>query len=1364
MSSSHHNARITGVGRRRLRSVDIEQNMQARREVERRRDSARMYFVNQLHVQGVQPDPNSRFNFDLDRSAHHGSFLDYSITHPDDDWYGDVLTYLSCLKGSLLDRLRSDWSSLGGIAFTLQVNVNYQSGTDHRIFRNTALYSEYYRVYTARDVIVSIDAALGDIERENQQFNNGRSDWKVFLVSNSVLRVNQIRQSASVVGGGKFLKILYSHRGGKAYIPLPTWVQAKQGCINIKNEDIYCFKYVMECALMLHTSPDADKIKNINRASLYKDRDSFNYGNLIFPIHPLDVELFEKLNSHLNLAINTYCVEEEKGSLAVIDHSDNHSRDAWQVNLLYITNRTDRDEQTDAHWVLIKDMNKLVKGLNGMVKGARRFLCPRCTMDYASQESLEEHQIQCFKEEPKRPLLPRPYEAYKCFSNLHKKRSKPFAIYADFEAFNAVIDHSKDATDSITLKKRQTKQVASGFCFHTVCKDYPQFNHTVLQTYDQSTFNQSFDTDIGTAFILAIELEQARIQAIIAQYFSYPLDNINYQNKHNDKCVFCNLSMTRGFMPHWKYKNFRSPDSFTKMNDEGDEVKDSAAWFQRMRMFKGPLSTSFQQQLLRENMSSMRAWDPTKINKNYIGNCHFACGAGTKGIGRYGKIPVLFHNLSNYDEHLILKSLDPSLFTKKFNGIPLAGDKFMSFSVGDVEFLDSFRFLTSSLESLVNNLKKSGPSVFVNLTNGIRTYCERKGVTYTDDILKLMTQKGEFPYEYFDSPARLEDQALPPRSAFHSKLAGATKEEKYSISEEEYQNAQHVWTTMKCQSLRDYHDLYLLQDTLLLSDVFENFRRLCRSENDLEPLWYPSLPGYSQDSCFLHTKSPRVGELDIPFYLELFPEGSSDMYLFMEESIRGGISMTPGRYAKANHKYLDDYDPNEPSKHILYWDANNLYGYAMSQPLPFGGYEWVTPPSECHEIVQAIKDGIITDDDPHGYMLEVDGYFPDEVHDYLKDFPPAPVKQVVTEDMISPYSQQLNTQFEIKHDNASLKLLCTLNPRVKYKVHHRNLQLYMQLGFIVTDVHRVLRFQQSTWMKSYIDHNTAKRAVATSAFEKDFYKLMNNAAYGKFIQNNRKHSTVIAIDPWKMDLKATWDPFLQDRRIVNETLVLGYLKKGRAECNSPLPVGSVILEHSKWLMYDFFYNTVKRVYEDKARLIFTDTDSLCLEIQTDDVMADLTQHGLDSLMDLSEWPKNTDYYGKEYYNPINKKVIGKFKDEMVTDDQITYITEVVALRSKMYSCLQSNNKNKATAKGITRAAKKGISHKDYMECLFTKDDYEIKRVDMWKINSVDNNLYLNVTSKQTLSPCDSKCYLIDATHTVCYGHYSIRPVNNPVTS
>ena len=206
-------------------------------------------------------------------------------------------------------------------------------------------------------------------------------------------------------------------------------------------------------------------------------------------------------------------------------------------------------------------------------------------------------------------------------------------------------------------------------------------------------------------------------------------------------------------------------------------------------------------------------------------------------------------------------------------------------------------------------------------------------------------EKDIFPYDLFRHPSVFDIKSLPSIDSFYNDL---NEEE---CDPKDYEHARNVWNKMHFSTFEDYHDLYLLQDVLLLSDIFERFRLLCRQENNLEPLHYFSLPGYSFDSALLHSnKYPRIGEDSriYPFEIELFSKGQEEMYQFMEEAVRGGVSMTPGRYAKANHKYLPIYDASKPSIFINYWDANNLYGWAMGQYLPYGGYKWIRTIEECN--------------------------------------------------------------------------------------------------------------------------------------------------------------------------------------------------------------------------------------------------------------------------------------------------------------------------------------------------------------------------------------------------------------------------------
>ena len=283
---------------------------------------------------------------------------------------------------------------------------------------------------------------------------------------------------------------------------------------------------------------------------------------------------------------------------------------------------------------------------------------------------------------------------------------------------------------------------------------------------------------------------------------------------------------------------------------------------------------------------------------------------------------------------------------------------------------------------------------------------------------------------------------------------------------------------------------------------------------------------------------------------------------------------------------MKNYNKSEPSKYVMYLDANNLYGWAMSQYLPTGNFKWMTEKEIKKTNLAKYKE-----DSKKGLILEVDLEYPEELHDLHNDYPLEPEKVKVTNNMLSPYCKRIAKKYNISTVLVS-KLIPTLSNKEKYVLHYRNLQLYLDLGLKLTKVHRVLEFNQSPWLKQYIDFNTQKRTNAKNAFEKDFFKLMNNSVFGKTMENIRKRVDVRLVTYEKKLLKMTAKPTYVSSKIFNENLVAVHKIKETLTLNRPAYVGMCILDLSKTLMYDFRYNYIKQKYGDKAKLLFTDTDSL----------------------------------------------------------------------------------------------------------------------------------------------------------------------------
>ena len=391
------------------------------------------------------------------------------------------------------------------------------------------------------------------------------------------------------------------------------------------------------------------------------------------------------------------------------------------------------------------------------------------------------------------------------------------------------------------------------------------------------------------------------------------------------------------------------------------------------------------------------------------------------------------------------------------------------------------------------------------------------------------------------------------------------------------------------------------------------------------------------------------------------------MYQFVEKGMRGGISYIANRYGKANNKYMQNWNPNETSKYLMYLDANNLSGWAMSQYLPTGNFKWLNK-----QQIKNINWKTVPKDNKTRYLLEVDLDYPNELHDLHNDYPCAAEQIKVTPNMLSDYCQRIADKFGIKSGEVK-KLIPTLANKSKYVLHYRNLQLYRELGLKLKKIYRVLSFDQSPWLKTYIDFNTRQRTNAKNAFEKDFFKLMNNSVFGKTMENIRKREDIKLVTNEKQLSKLTSKPTFINSKIFNENLLAVHKIKESLTLNRPAYVGMCILDLSKTLMYDFHYNFVKNKYGNKAKLLFTDTDSLTYEIEAEDVYQDFWKHK--DMFDNSDYSSN-----HQYFDATNKKVIGKFKDEAAG----VPITEFVGLRSKMYSYIKDNNNGGKTAKGIKK--------------------------------------------------------------------------------
>ena len=1033
---------------------------------------------------------------------------------------------------------------------------------------------------------------------------------------------------------------------GSSYTPLPKELRNSMcGLINLQNKDDKCLLW----SLVRHLNPRKKNPQRITKDDMEFAK-SLDFSGITFPVTRNQINRIETQNK-INIYVYGYDTE-RKAPYPIYPTKPSLNRYDDSLDLLYIEGKNELGEETN-HYVLIEDFSKFNSKFTK--HNGKKHFCRNCLQCFYSNESLAKHGVYCIAINGGQAIdMPEKYQDKNgiwrspCvyFKNHHKSLPVPFCIVADFECTTEKISGCQPS-DSRSYTQQYQKHTACSFGYKVVCH-YDQYYSGDVVIYRGE--------DCIQKFMKCMFEEVQNCQSIIRDNFNKPLKMTKKDEKAFKKATHCHICE----------KRYRVDD---------EPVRDHC-----------------------------------HVTGKYRGSAHQTCNLKLQISAEKIKIPVVFHNLKGYDSHFIINELGEIIKKSednikiKIKVIAQNAEKYISFYIGQhLYFIDSFAFMSSSLEKLAGNLSEDD---FI--------YTKK---SYTDPIqFNLMKQKGVYPYDYMDSFSKFNDTELPNIDQFYSLLTDS------GITDKDYNHAKNVWNTFNLKNMGEYHDLYLRTDILLLTDVFESFRKTCLAYYRLDPLHYSTAPGLAWDAMLKMTG----------INLELLTD--IDMQLFIEKGLRGGISYIAHRHAEANNKYMKNFDPDKLISFLMYLDANNLYGWAMSKPLPYGNFKWVN------------ADGVITKEYGIGHIYEVDLEYPEELHDLHNDYPCAPEKIKVTDDMLSDYCREIKDKFNICSGNVN-KLIPTLSDKTNYVLHEENLKLYLSLGLKLKKIHRVLEFSEKPWLKPYIDFNTEKRKEAKNAFEKDFFKLMNNSVFGKTMENIRKRSNIkLETDPNHF-LRQTAKPTFVSCKIFHENLVAVHMKKSFLKLDKPSYVGMCILDLSKVLMYDFHYNFIKAKYGDKAKLLFTDTDSLCYHILTDDVYEDLYNHK--DMFDNSDYSKSFKFYFDE-----NKKVIGKFKDEAAGNP----ITSFIGHKSKMYSYTvelpKVKIKNVKKAKGIKKnIIERDLDHKDYLSVLQNKT---IRKHKMKTIRSDHHVVSSYEINKTSLSCFDDKRYILDdGIRTYAYGHYKI---------
>jgi len=651
-------------------------------------------------------------------------------------------------------------------------------------------------------------------------------------------------------------------------------------------------------------------------------------------------------------------------------------------------------------------------------------------------------------------------------------------------------------------------------------------------------------------------------------------------------------------------------------------------------------------------------------------------------------LPIVFHNLKNYDMHALCIAGLAKIGHWRLSPIAQTTERYITLTAYNqvdidengspiyftLRFIDSYQFLSASLDRLASSLDRQA----MQHVQGLRhVYYE-----LDEDVLY---HKGVFPYSYLDCEEKMDERQLPAIEEFFDTLSNSQR-----TTPADYARAQKAWRQFNCRTLGDYLMRYLQVDCLLLADVFENYRVNSIREYALDPANFITLPQYTFAAAFKQSQCDLLTDVE--------------MYEHFEDGIRGGMCFVNKHLLQAQNLAITPTLSTHPSTHtyISYWDANNLYGNALRQLLPCAEFVWLT-----RQEAQSIDWAAIDTEGQYGYCLRVDLHYPPAVQDATQDYPLAAEQADVEFEMFTPFmKQQWAKRCEMRESAAACgykkerKLLMSVSDKKDYVVHFKLLKFYLKMGLQLMQVHSVIKFKQAAIFRDYIDHNSALRQAATDDFSKDMYKLLNNSLFGKTMENVRGRKDYKLVNNEASLLKETSKPQFISLHRFAEDLVLVHLFNLNVKLDKPIFIGQAVLDLSKLIMYELRYETLPKYeaeFGGKIEVCGGDTDSLVCFITGINLSEQLHPAMLrDDLLDSSNYVNTHVLWSSK-----NKARLGCIKDEVCGE----VLREAVLLKPKCYSMITLNNKhNKKTAKGVQRCVREAITHERYLEVLLIQKE------------------------------------------------------------
>ena len=1318
--------------------------------------------------------------FSITHSTHQGVAEMYQLNFSDDET--ELIPRLQDGMRAAYDKLTDIQRSDKNVKYYVSLKCRFYKPTDSGIITDPPIVfnSETCSLLPTSNMRRQIEIIYQNIIDQMLGYEGNTSGWAILNYVS--LNINVVR---------------YEPLKGSSYIDLPKDIKNKKACINIQNRDDHkCFLWSILAYLhpVVHTN-------NQHYVKHYKQyEDELNMVGITYPVDICDgINLFEQNN---DISVNVFGLNKKKWVFPARLTKNKKER---HVNLLYISN------SSHGHYVLIKDLSRLLAGQINNWKH-KKFICERCFHACTTQNILDKHQERCKEPRGQLEVYPDPGTKLK-FEKIDHQHPMDFFIVADMETYEETVSgvDNPEENEEKSYTKKKGRHVAYSACYLIVSTD-ENFHHAprvfkgtncvseFLDSLQQDvrelkeTLNRGIKLKMTEEDLQKFENETSchicgkdyhnkgeNVEVVVKDHrhltgiytaSAHQSCNLNYKQPKQVPIFFHNL---KSFDAHFILQHV-NPKKHGRVTCIPQTTEKYISFTIGDMVFKDSLA--FTLKSLDDLVKTLKP-EQLLVTRRYLENY-------VHKLSSFQDIPS---NLGLYDE-----TLGETAHQRKQNWY--AHDAHTNFTDNDVDVDSDDDDVTGTVESLSGNDESEVGQSFYRHVNPdpVSPLTKRRKVDTTDKVMynisdlpandyrrhpykhptlteaemvqvdekfQLMLEKGVYFYEYIKNLAVLDETSLPSQNHFYSSLNDV------HITDKQYTRAQEVWTKFGMQTLWNYHDLYLIMDVLLLADVLKVFQSMCLNSYNIDPLHSYTASGFAWQAALRMTGV----ELDLL--------SDKEMFKFFEDAKRGGVSVISQRYAKANIPGREDYDSSQPSSFLLYVDMNNLYGGGMLGCLPVGEFEWINVPLE--EILNT------SDNAEYGYYVEVDIEYPEHLHDEHNDYPLAAEKIKVQK--LSSYQKEMlrvkyktenskltKEQIENMVDNfqSSEKLIPNLMNKTKYIVHYQLLKYFVAMKLEITNIHRTIRFKQRPWLKPFIDFNTMKRQEAKSDFEKDFFKLLNNAFFGKTMENIREHRDIDLVASEAKLMKLVAKPTFRNFTIFREDLIAVERYKSLVKLDKPIFIGTTVLDISKLLMYRFHYGFIKQKYpEKKSILCMTDTDSYIYKIETNNIHNDLLENH--EYFDFSGYRNDHEMFKGLTSNEINHikmknmKLIGKMTDEVKGDIML----EFAANREKSYGFsyeheifLNENEeeveyetgyrkkvvKSSRKCSGIKKSVvKKEMTFQDFKSCVF--DGTKLYK-QMSTFRSYKHQLYTVLLNKVALCNYGDKRWIReDGVSTYAHGHY-----------